>query len=918
MSGAQTSTFADPNLLLSTLSGAQTARVMQNQLLNQETAALMPYHVQEAQQQVGAQDTEMAARIAGTLMDPTLYPTTEARAAAYPGLISEAQSRGYLKNAPSVYPGDERAAALARMGIPSTDIYQWQMGRSANQALVPTAPGTAAAPGGGGTSTATTLPIPGRGIGGPGASAQLPPEYLPYVMEASQKYGLPPDLIIAQMRQESGFDANAKGKAGEIGLMQIMPSTAQNPGMGLQGVDPATLTGPQNARNNIMFGAAYLRAHMGNGDPNNPAVQASALHAYNGGGDPNYVANVFRYRPGLAPGDPRTQITTYQVGAPGTQVATAPGTAPPAAPGGGVAARYPGAVQAAGPAAGAPAATPGAPAAVPATPDLMGPRPMPPVGPGSPTPPTPQALANTPFPQPGANALAPGGPGNPPAAQPPAAPAAAPSGPQPPPAPTFQPPPVVPRPPPPPTIVADGLTAGQISDLNAMAARPGFPTATLAQRKYEYQQQNIQQANTYQAALEKERADAIQTQATQAQVGNLALETWKAAHPDAKVTTVGGEIITQDPRTGAEIAPRIPVTPDRPEAMAMVTLGRLASKIQSGQPLTPQEASDYNVAYQMIGKPTLVEDPISKQKSFTYQTDMSGFPPPPGTTPGPRPITQGLSPKQQAIERDPSGYKVATTDYEHDAKEMPAITDTVRAAQQDQIRIAEMQGILQELATGPGRAGIEHAKAWLQANLPSAVNPFSDQTQNLSGPAAAEVFQKLAFKGSVAQERQSSSRGGYAVTKLFQQLNPGMDLLNPANTSLLNTQLVSNQADIDYGTAANQFYLNQKDRFRDTNQYDSQQYFEQQWINQRNPQVYNAAIMALNGNTKWWDDPKNGRLSDEEYARALQIMQRAKPSATVQTKNGPYQLQPNAVTTGAQSTPGNTIIRYDHNGNRVQ
>src|SRR5215472_3327833 len=649
MSGARTSTFADPNLLLSTLSGAQTARVMQNQLLNQETAALMPYRVQEAQQTTGAADMEMMARASQGLLS---LPDEASRAAAYPGVVASLQQQGYAKNAPSQYPGEARLRSIAMMGIPSVDLYKLQQANTALNAVWPGGGGTAAAPGGGGTSTATTLPIPGRGTGGPGASAQLPPEYLPYVMEASQKTGLPPDLIIAQMRQESGFDANAKGKAGEIGLMQIMPSTAQNPGMGLQGVDPATLTGPQNARNNILFGAAYLRAHMGNGDPNNPAVQASALHAYNGGGDPNYVANVFRYRPGLAPGDPRTQITTYQVGAPGTQVATAPGTAPPAAPGGGVAARYPGAVQAAGPAAGAPAATPGAPAAVPATPDLMGPRPMPPVGPGSPTPPTPQALANTPFPQPGANALAPGGPGNPPAAQPPAAPAAAPSGPQPPPAPTFQPPPVVPRPPPPPTIVADGLTAGQISDLNAMAARPGFPTATLAQRKYEYQQQNIQQANTYQAALEKERADAIQTQAAQAQVGNLALETWKAAHPDAKVTTVGGEIITQDPRTGAEIAPRVPVTPDRPEAMAMVTLGRIGAKIQRGEQLTPEEAINYNSAYQLIGKAQQVEDSLTHEKRMVYQTDMSGFPPPPGSAgAASRVITPGMSIAKQRGEQ---------------------------------------------------------------------------------------------------------------------------------------------------------------------------------------------------------------------------------------------------------------------------
>src|SRR5215472_4341913 len=264
MSGARTSTFADPNLLLSTLSGAQTARVMQNQLLNQETAALMPYRVQEAQQTTGAADMEMMARASQGLLS---LPDEASRAAAYPGVVASLQQQGYAKNAPSQYPGEARLRSIAMMGIPSVDLYKLQQANTALNAVWPGGGGTAAAPGGGGTSTATTLPIPGRGTGGPGASAQLPPEYLPYVMEASQKYGLPPDLIIAQMRQESGFNADATGKAGEIGLMQIMPSTARNPGMGMDGVDPATLTGKANARNNIMFGAAYLRAHMGNGDP---------------------------------------------------------------------------------------------------------------------------------------------------------------------------------------------------------------------------------------------------------------------------------------------------------------------------------------------------------------------------------------------------------------------------------------------------------------------------------------------------------------------------------------------------------------------------------------------------------------------------------------------------------------------------
>ena len=81
-----------------------------------------------------------------------------------------------------------------------------------------------------------------------------------------------------------------------------------------------------------MFGAQYLRARMGGGDPTNPAVQAAGLHAYNGGGDPNYVANVFRYRPTLAPSDPNAAVTAYTppaTGAPATTATAQPGVTPP-------------------------------------------------------------------------------------------------------------------------------------------------------------------------------------------------------------------------------------------------------------------------------------------------------------------------------------------------------------------------------------------------------------------------------------------------------------------------------------------------------------------------------------------------------------------------------------------------------------
>jgi soluble lytic murein transglycosylase-like protein len=127
--------------------------------------------------------------------------------------------------------------------------------------------------------------------------AVAPADLMPLIEEASRETGVPVPILVAQIRQESNFDPNARGRAGEIGLAQIMPATARNPGFGLPGVDPARLSDP---RENILFGARYLAARgraAGVTDWNDPAQVDRALAAYNGGGDPNYVQNVRRWLP---------------------------------------------------------------------------------------------------------------------------------------------------------------------------------------------------------------------------------------------------------------------------------------------------------------------------------------------------------------------------------------------------------------------------------------------------------------------------------------------------------------------------------------------------------------------------------------------------------------------------------------------
>lgn len=72
------------------------------------------------------------------------------------------------------------------------------------------------------------------------------------VRRTARAFDVPSRLIFAIIQVESGGDAKAVGRAGEIGLMQILPETArmtgyEGPTEGL--FDPAT---------NIFYGTAYL------------------------------------------------------------------------------------------------------------------------------------------------------------------------------------------------------------------------------------------------------------------------------------------------------------------------------------------------------------------------------------------------------------------------------------------------------------------------------------------------------------------------------------------------------------------------------------------------------------------------------------------------------------------------------------
>jgi soluble lytic murein transglycosylase len=78
------------------------------------------------------------------------------------------------------------------------------------------------------------------------------------IWAAAQRYSVPPELVKAVVWRESYFNPNARGRAGELGLMQVREDAAQ------EWADTLQIEGFEhehclNPRTNTMAGTCYLR-----------------------------------------------------------------------------------------------------------------------------------------------------------------------------------------------------------------------------------------------------------------------------------------------------------------------------------------------------------------------------------------------------------------------------------------------------------------------------------------------------------------------------------------------------------------------------------------------------------------------------------------------------------------------------------
>jgi soluble lytic murein transglycosylase-like protein len=82
----------------------------------------------------------------------------------------------------------------------------------------------------------------------PGFRGSYRGEFLEVAKAAARKHGVPEDLFLRLVQQESGWNVNAVSHKGATGLAQLMPATARRLGVDID--DP---------RQNLDGGARYLR-----------------------------------------------------------------------------------------------------------------------------------------------------------------------------------------------------------------------------------------------------------------------------------------------------------------------------------------------------------------------------------------------------------------------------------------------------------------------------------------------------------------------------------------------------------------------------------------------------------------------------------------------------------------------------------
>lgn len=118
-----------------------------------------------------------------------------------------------------------------------------------------------------------------------------PPAYAGVVALAARSYGVPENVLAAQIEQESGYNPSAVSSAGAVGIAQFEPGTAAS--LGVNPNDPnSSIMGMAKYDSQLLrqFGSVPLMLAAYNAGPD--AVTAAGNSVPENGQTPSYVNNI--------------------------------------------------------------------------------------------------------------------------------------------------------------------------------------------------------------------------------------------------------------------------------------------------------------------------------------------------------------------------------------------------------------------------------------------------------------------------------------------------------------------------------------------------------------------------------------------------------------------------------------------------
>lgn len=134
-------------------------------------------------------------------------------------------------------------------------------------------------------------------------------DYVSAARAAARKYGLNEGVFVRQIRQESGFNPNARSPAGALGIAQIMPSTAQgwkvDPMNPTKALDAAAKNMARYVQQYGSYRAALIAYNAGPGAVHNATLPAETQ---------NYIATILGGKEPKPTSTPAPATTTRTTG----------------------------------------------------------------------------------------------------------------------------------------------------------------------------------------------------------------------------------------------------------------------------------------------------------------------------------------------------------------------------------------------------------------------------------------------------------------------------------------------------------------------------------------------------------------------------------------------------------------------------